>query len=91
MKNGKSLTQRQIDLKTLTIGKFKQIIRKSKLPDDAPMFADYPKGWSGIFQVYKQDGGLYLLASDNEDDSGIGGGTVVLDTLLWQADGLSEE
>ena len=40
MKDGESLTQRQIDLKTLTIGKFKQIIRKSKLPDDAPMFAD---------------------------------------------------
>ncbi len=90
MKDGESLTQRQIDLKTLTIGKFKQIIRKSKLPDDAPMFADYPKGWSGIFQVYKQDGGLYLLASDNEDDSGIGGGTVELDYLLWRADGLSK-
>lgn len=90
MKDGESLTQRQIDLKTLTIGKFKQIISKSKLPDDAPMFVDYPKGWSGIFQVYKQDGGLYLLASDNEDDSGIGGGTVELDYRLWQADGLSK-
>ena len=88
MKDGESLSHRQIGLKTITIGEFKQIIKRSKLPDDAPMFVDYPKGWSGIFQVYKQDGGLYVLASDNEDDSGIGGGQVVIDTLLWESDGL---
>lgn len=88
MKDGESLSRRQIGLKTITIGEFKQIIKRSKLPDDAPMFVDYPKGWSGIFQVYKQDGGLYVLASDNEDDSGIGGGHVVIDTLLWESDGL---
>lgn len=90
MKDGEALSKRQIDLKILTIGELKKIISKSKLPDNAQIFADYPKGWGGIFQVYTQNGNLYLLASDNEDDSGIGGGAEVLDYLLWQADGLSE-
>ena len=90
MKDGEALSKRQIDLKSLTIGELKKIISKSKLPDNAQIFADYPKGWSGIFQVYMQNGNLYMLASDNEDDSGIGGGTEVLDYLLWQADGLSK-
>ena len=90
MKDGEQLSQRQIDIKTLTVGQLKQIIKQNKLPDEARIFADYPNGWSGIFQVYKQNGDLYLLASDNEDDSGIGGGTEVLDHLLWEANGLSQ-
>ena len=91
MQSGESLTTRQEKLEKLTIGKLKELIDKSELPDDAEIFADYPNGWSGIFQVYKQNGCLFLLASDNEDDSGIGGGIKVLDTLLWQADGLTQE
>lgn len=90
MKDGEPLSKRQIELKPLTVGMFKQILKKSNLSDDARIFADYPNGWSGIFQAYKQNGDLYLLASDNEDDSGIGGGTEVLDHLLWQSDGLME-
>lgn len=88
MKDGEQLSKQQIELKPLTVGKLKQILAKSELPDDAKIFADYPNGWSGIFQVYKQDGDLYLLASDNDDDSGLGGGTKEIDTLLWQTDGL---
>jgi hypothetical protein len=88
MLNGENLSERQEKLEKLTIGKLKEIINKSELPDDAEIFADYPAGWSGIFQVYKQNGRLFMLASDNEDDSGIGGGTEELDTLLWRAEGL---
>lgn len=91
MKNGEEISERQKKLKPLTVGEFKKIIRKNKIPDDTPMFADYPEGWSGLFQLYTQDGSLFFLASDNENDSGIGGNyNNTMDCRLWQADGLSE-
>ena len=58
MKNGEDMSECQKKLKPLTIGELKRIIKRSKLPNDATVFADYPSGWSGIFQVYVQDGRL---------------------------------
>ena len=89
MKNGEDMSERQKKLKPLTIGELKRIIKRSKLPHDATVFADYPRGWSGIFQVYVQDGSLFLLASDKSKDSGIGGScNNTIDTLMWEADGI---
>lgn len=91
MKDGEDLSERQKKLSPLTIGELKRIIKRSKLPDDTPLFADYPKGWSGIFQVYMQDGSLFLLASDSYSDSGIGGNyNNTIDTLMWEAEGLRD-
>ena len=91
MKTGEDLSERQRKLKPLTVGEFKKIIRQNKIPDDTPIFADFPEGWSGIFQLYQQDGSIFFLASDNERDSGIGGNyNNTIDCLLWEADGLVE-
>jgi len=91
MKDGEDMSECQKKLKPLTIGELKDIIKRSKLPDDATLFADYPNGWSGIFQVYVQNGSLFLLASDNYNDSGIGGNyNNTIDTLMWEAEGLSD-
>lgn len=91
MKTGEDISTRQKELKTMTVGEFKKIITENHLPDDTLMFADYPEGWSGLFQLYQQDGGIFFLASDNYRDSGIGGNyNNTIDCLLWEADGLTE-
>lgn len=91
MQDGESLSDRQKKMNPLTVGEFKRIIKENGIPDDTPMYADYPNGWSGLYQLYQQQGGLFFLASDKNSDSGIGGNyDGEIDTLLWEADGLND-
>lgn len=91
MQDGESLSERQKKINPLTVGEFKKIIEENGIPDDTPMYADYPNGWSGLYQLYQQQAGLFFLASDQDSDSGIGGNyDGEIDTLLWEADGLND-
>jgi hypothetical protein len=85
MNDKESITDKQAEMEKLTVGKLKQLLNNKELHDSDEVFADYPGGWSGVFQVYRSDNRLFLLASDNFNDSGIGGGVTSIDTQLWKS------
>ena len=85
MQNKESLSTKQRHMQKLTVGELKKLLNKPELKDSDEVFADYPGGWSGIFQVYIQDHALFMLASDNANDSGLGGGVKCIDYRIWQS------
>lgn len=88
MTDGESITDKQAKMEKLTVGMLKKLLNRKELQDSDEVFADYPGGWSGVFQVYRSDNRLFFLASDNFDHSGIGGGVTCLDDELWISDDL---
>lgn len=88
MKNKEPISSKQERMRKLTVGELRKILKDPLLNDSTEVFADYPRGWSGVFQAYVSNGRLFLLASDNVKHSGIGGGTRVLDTLLWESESI---
>ena len=91
MTNGESITEKQEKMEKLTVGELKRLLNNPLLTDSDEVFVDYPAGWSGVFQVYRSEGRLFLLASDKFSDSGIGGGVTVIDDELWRSDDLKDD
>lgn len=92
MTNGESITDnKQAKMEKLTVGMLKKLLKNKELHDSDEVFVDYPAGWSGVFQVYRSDNRLFLLASDKFSDSGIGGGEKYIDDELWRSDDLDED
>ena len=91
MTDGESISDKQYKMEKLTVGKLKQLLNNKELKDSDEVFADYPGGWSGVFQVYRSDNRLFFLASANFKDSGIGGGVTSIDSQLWKSKDLDEE
>ena len=92
MTNGESITNnKQAKMEKLTVGMLKKLLRNKELQNSDEVFVDYPAGWSGVFQVYRSDNRLFLLASDKFSDSGIGGGVTVIDDELWRSDDLKDD
>ena len=90
MKDKESMPENQLNMERLTVGTLRKILADKELRDSDEVFADYPGGWDGIFQVYKSDNRLFLLASDQYSDSGIGGGVTALDRQLWVSKSLKD-
>ena len=90
MTDKESITEKQDKMEKLTVGRLKQLLNNKELHDSDEVFADYPGGWSGVFQVYRSDNRQFLLASDNSNDSGIGGGVTSIDTQLWKSKDLDD-
>ena len=92
MTNGESITDNeQAKMEKLTVGMLKKLLRNKELHDSDEVFVDYPAGWSGVFQVYRSDNRLFLLASDKFSDSGIGGGEKCIDHEFWRSEHLNED
>lgn len=91
MTDGESITDKQTKMEKLTVGKLKQLLKNKELQDSDEVFVDYPGGWNGVFQVYRSDNRLFLLASDKFSDSGIGGGVTCLDDELWRSGDIKED
>ena len=92
MTNGESITDnKQAKMEKLTVGMLKKLLRNKELHDSDEVFVDYPAGWSGVFQVYRSDNRLFLLASDKFSDSGIGGGEKCIDHEFWRSEHLNED
>ena len=54
MKDNESLSTKQRQMQKLTVGELRKLLNKPELKDSDEVFADYPGGWSGIYQVYIQ-------------------------------------
>ncbi len=92
MTNGESMTDnKQAKMEKLTVGMLKKLLKNKELHDSDEVFVDYPSGWSGVFQVYRSDNRLFLLASDKFSDSGIGGGEKCIDHEFWRSKDLDED
>ena len=92
MTNGESITDnKQAKMEKLTVGMLKKLLKNKELHDSDEVFVDYPAGWSGVFQVYRSDNRLFLLASDKFSDSGIGGGEKCIDHEFWRSEHLNED
>ena len=91
MNDKESISEKQQKMQKLTVGILRKVLKSKELHDTDEVFADYPGGWSGIFQVYCSENRLFMLASDKFSDSGIGGGVSCLDSQLWISDSLDEE
>lgn len=92
MTNGESITDnKQAKMEKLTVGMLKKLLRNKELQNSDEVFVDYPGGWSGVFQVYRSENRLFLLASDKFSDSGIGGGEKSIDHEFWRSDDINED
>ena len=92
MTNGESITgHKQAKMEKLTVGMLKKLLRNKELQNSDEVFVDYPGGWSGVFQVYRSDNRLFLLASDKFSDSGIGGGETCIDHEFWRSEDLHDD
>ena len=58
-------------METLTVDELKKIL--NELPGTLTVAVDYPGNFNNVHQVYLSNNQLWLVASDNKEDSGIDG------------------